>query len=107
VKLYNPGDNPGHRDVAGTNTFICLKSFNKRFSFSNFLWVLFRGVTLTAAVIALVLVSRICAGCCFTGQFIMIGNCVPSHLRATVHGLSMSASCAARLVWLQVSVFIG
>ncbi|CAB4045481.1 Hypothetical predicted protein, partial [Paramuricea clavata] len=54
-----------------------------------------RGVSLTATVIVLVLVSRICAGCCFTGQFIMIGNCVPSHLRATVHGLSMSASCAA------------
>ncbi len=41
---------------------------------------------------------RMAEGCCFTGQFIMIGNAVTSDLRATAHGFSMTTACFARLV---------
>jgi hypothetical protein len=58
--------------------------------------VFYRGFILKATVIAVVLLLRGATGCCFTGQFIMIGNSVPSRLRATAHGFAMTAVCAAR-----------
>ncbi|CAB3989263.1 ZINC INDUCED FACILITATOR-LIKE 1-like [Paramuricea clavata] len=57
-----------------------------------------REVILKAVVIVVVLIIRVFQGCCFTGQFIMIGNSVTSELRATAHGFSTSAVCAARTV---------
>ena len=57
-----------------------------------------RGLILKATVIAVVLIVRVATGCCFTGQFIMIGNSVSSRLRATAHGFAMTAVCAARSV---------
>ena len=56
------------------------------------------GSVLKAAVIVILLIIRVSYACCFTGQFIMIGNSVASHLRAAVHGLSTSTVCGARAI---------
>ena len=58
----------------------------------------FSGVVLKVVIIIVMILNRVAQGCCFTGQFIMLNNCVTSDLRATAHGLAMMVSCAARFV---------
>ncbi|XP_028400589.1 probable peptide/nitrate transporter At3g43790 [Dendronephthya gigantea] len=57
-----------------------------------------RPVVVKTMVIILLLLVRVNEGCCFTGQFIMIGNSVSSSFRATVHGFAMTVVCSARAI---------
>ncbi|XP_046839922.1 protein ZINC INDUCED FACILITATOR-LIKE 1-like [Xenia sp. Carnegie-2017] len=65
--------------------------------------LLYSGVVLKVVIIIVMILIRVAQGCCFTGQFIMLNNCVTSDLRATAHGLAMTAVCAARAISPTVS----
>ena len=81
------------KDLKLDNLFIIIQCYFIQF----FLIFLFFSV-LKAAVIVIFLMIRVSSACCFTGQFIMIGNLVASHLKVAVHGLSTSTVCGARYV---------